>query len=272
MDNPDEMLLGIKDMTSNLSKTIRYLLLWFSYIMLLFNCPPPLRNDTNTKDPSVNFIFLNIDDFWSLAIKLNIIMLSFLFVNYICLVILGGFFIFMENGSSSGSQGQGSNNFTGGGPGGNNGNGPNPGGNNFNGPAAGAEGNRRSNRSTFFDTVLSAPAPAPPLTDTDRLADLLQAKYDRLLVAETKKSISVHGPEVMYRMSPYTAYRDRTVYPSMVLSHLEDTLGKDNIYPGHDPNLNNKKCGAPKEAELNTQLIAKIRGMKVNVPQSAKDG
>jgi len=173
----------------------------------------------------------------------------------------------MENGSSSSSQGQGSNNFTGGGPGGNNGNGPNPGGNNFNSPADG--GNNRRNRSTFFETVIGHTK-----TDTDMLADYLQVKLDELNKKGVKKPKSVHGRDIALRVSPHRALKDNTLYPSMVITYLEDTHGKERVYPTFKSFQEGKASGSNSKslcATLTPELIAHIRTFKEDVPQSHID-
>jgi hypothetical protein len=154
--DPDEMW-AIKDMVLNFYKNSRYFLLCF-----FFSCPYP--HTFFIKDGSLYFRFSNIDDFFSLVIKLNMIMLNFLLLNYISFIILGGilggFFILMENGSSSGYQGQGSNNFT-------------------------------RNMSVFFKVVLGNTK-----TDSEMLADFLQVKLDELNKKGVKNPKSVHGQEI----------------------------------------------------------------------------
>ena len=157
-------------MVSNFLKNSRYFLLYSTYLIFFLTCPYP--HTSYIKDGSLYYKFSNIDDLFSLVIKLNIMILIFLLLNYISFIILGilgGSFILMEYGSSSGSQGQGSNNFTGGGPGGNNGNGPNPGGNNLYGPADG--GNNRNRDYNHWGTILNPIDNNPPKTDTDMLAN-----------------------------------------------------------------------------------------------------
>lgn len=247
----------------------RFFLICFTCLCFTLTCPAP-----HTFDIKGGFKFSNIDDFFSLVIKYNIILLncllisssiSFLILGLGLGGILGGLFTLMENGSSSGSQGPGSNNFTGGGPGGNNGNGPNPGGNNFHGPADGDGGNNRRNKS-FMDIVLD------PQTDTDKLADFLQAEYDKILEKKGGGKIprvSIHRALCLWA-SPHLAWRDDTVFPSMVLTHIEDELKKENKI-GNLYTTNPDFKGKPfKSGELNPELIANIREMRENVPEWRK--
>jgi len=189
-------------------------------------------------DDFSNSTYLNIDFLLNLVIKLTIIYLHLLLFNSILIIIFGGYFIFMENGSSSSSQGQGSNNFTGGGSGGNNGNGPNPGGNNFNSPAAADEGNNRRNRSTFFETVLGTPH-----TDCDMLADYLQVKLDEFNKNGVNSPKGVYSGEVGLRLSPHRALQKNTLYPSMVITYLEDKYKKERVFPLYKSFLEAKANG-----------------------------
>ena len=249
--NPKEMQTII-DSGLYLCNIFRFFSISLTYAIILYSLPSPYV----LKDDSSNCTYLNKDDLLNLVIKLNLIFLNLLLFKSIIIIIFGGSFIFMENWSSSSSQGQGSNNFTGGGPGGNNGNGPNPGGNNFNGPAATDGGNNRRNRSTFLENVLGNTA-----TDSERLADYLQARYDEM---KGKKKISVYGEDIRLRISPHRAWSAKTVYPSMVIAYLQDKYGKENLFPSYD-SFKESKSSKSRCAELTPELIAKLRAYKENV-------
>jgi len=177
----------------------------------------------------------------------------------------------MENGSSSGSQGQGSHNLTGG-PGGNNGNGPNPGNTNFNGLAAAEGGNNRENSGNpWWDTVLLENNPPIPPTDTDKLADFLEKKYEEFKPDKPSvKGPAVNGDKVGLRLCQTLALKQNTIYYSMVYSYLDYLYPNDKtkIFPKY-----NEKRGTTKAQvgyELTREVIDNIRAQKKNVSPEFK--